>query len=66
LGRLHIDGGHVVVLGNRPGAPGHGVPGSLVGYMPQVYIILYFLVHTVNTMYYNRTSSELSKHGATR
>lgn len=35
LGRLHIDGGHIVVLGNRPGAPGHGVPGSLVGYMPQ-------------------------------
>lgn len=35
LGRLHLDGGHVVVLGNRPGAPGHGIPGSLVGYMPQ-------------------------------
>ncbi|XP_052062173.1 ABC transporter G family member 20-like isoform X2 [Mytilus californianus] len=35
LGKLHLDGGHMVVLGNRPGAPGHGVPGSLVGYMPQ-------------------------------
>ena len=26
------------VLGNRPGAPGHGIPGSLVGYMPQVFL----------------------------
>lgn len=36
IGRLHIDSGHIVVLGDRPGARGHKVPGSMVGYMPQV------------------------------
>ncbi|XP_056011638.1 ABC transporter G family member 20-like [Ostrea edulis] len=35
VGRLQVDSGNVIVLGNRPGARGHGVPGHLVGYMPQ-------------------------------
>jgi len=36
IGRLQIDSGNVVVLGDTPGARGHKVPGSMVGYMPQV------------------------------
>ncbi|KAK3590643.1 hypothetical protein CHS0354_013676 [Potamilus streckersoni] len=35
VGRLHFDSGHLIVLGDRPGAQGHGIPGSMVGYMPQ-------------------------------
>uniref|UniRef100_K1RT46 ABC transporter G family member 20 n=1 Tax=Magallana gigas TaxID=29159 RepID=K1RT46_MAGGI len=35
VGRLQVDSGNIIVLGNRPGARGHKVPGSLVGYMPQ-------------------------------
>lgn len=35
VGRLQVDSGNIIVLGNRPGARGHEVPGSLVGYMPQ-------------------------------
>nr|XP_022323233.1 ABC transporter G family member 20-like [Crassostrea virginica] len=35
VGRLQVDSGNVIVLGNKPGTRGHGVPGSLVGYMPQ-------------------------------
>ncbi|XP_053409038.1 ABC transporter G family member 20-like [Mercenaria mercenaria] len=35
IGRLHVDSGHVIVLGDKPGARGHKVPGSMVGYMPQ-------------------------------
>ena len=36
LGRLQLDSGHLQVLGDRPGAKGHKVPGNMVGYMPQV------------------------------
>ena len=36
LGRLKVDKGKVLVLGREPGSKGHGVPGSFVGYMPQV------------------------------
>ncbi|XP_041373715.1 ABC transporter G family member 20-like isoform X1 [Gigantopelta aegis] len=35
VGRLGVDEGRVVVLGNVPGARGHGIPGRQVGYMPQ-------------------------------
>ncbi|KAJ8315994.1 hypothetical protein KUTeg_006008 [Tegillarca granosa] len=36
VGRLSVDKGHLLVLSEKPGWPGHGVPGKLVGYMPQV------------------------------
>ncbi|KAL4229119.1 hypothetical protein ACF0H5_012158 [Mactra antiquata] len=35
IGRLHVDSGHVIVLGDTPGSRDHNVPGSMVGYMPQ-------------------------------
>lgn len=34
-GRLSYKQGTVSVFGQRPGTEGHGVPGPLVGYMPQ-------------------------------
>lgn len=40
VGRLQVDSGNIIVLGNRPGARGHEVPGSLVGYMPQVIFLI--------------------------
>jgi ABC-type cobalamin/Fe3+-siderophores transport system ATPase subunit len=36
IGRLTVNDGIVLTLGKRPGSVGHRVPGSLVGYMPQV------------------------------
>ncbi|XP_061767328.1 ABC transporter G family member 20 isoform X2 [Nerophis ophidion] len=35
VGTLKIPRGHISVLGKPPGFPGHGVPGKMVGYMPQ-------------------------------
>ncbi|CAF1392041.1 unnamed protein product, partial [Didymodactylos carnosus] len=35
VGRLHPESGTVVVLGKSPHCYGHGVPGKLIGYMPQ-------------------------------
>ncbi|CAH0554397.1 unnamed protein product [Brassicogethes aeneus] len=35
VGRKSIDSGEIWVLGGTPGAKGSGVPGPLVGYMPQ-------------------------------
>ncbi|XP_072907315.1 ABC transporter G family member 20 isoform X1 [Hemitrygon akajei] len=35
LGRLRISRGRITVLGKPPAFPGHGVPGRMVGYMPQ-------------------------------
>ncbi|XP_022100024.1 ABC transporter G family member 20-like isoform X2 [Acanthaster planci] len=35
LGRLSMDHGTIWTLGKLPGTIGHGVPGSMVGYMPQ-------------------------------
>ncbi|XP_069035992.1 ABC transporter G family member 20 isoform X2 [Lepisosteus oculatus] len=35
VGRLKISKGHITVLGKPPAFPGHGVPGKMVGYMPQ-------------------------------
>ncbi|KAH8421163.1 hypothetical protein KR009_006986 [Drosophila setifemur] len=35
VGQKRLNGGEVSVLGVKPGEPGSGVPGSLVGYMPQ-------------------------------
>lgn len=36
VGTLKISRGHITVLGRPPAFPGHGVPGKMVGYMPQV------------------------------
>ena len=36
VGRMSLDSGDITVLGKEPWAKGHGIPGSLVGYMPQV------------------------------
>lgn len=36
VGTLKISRGHITVLGKPPAFPGHGVPGRMVGYMPQV------------------------------
>lgn len=35
MGRLQLNRGEIVVLGDRPGARGHQVPGRAVGFMPQ-------------------------------
>ncbi|XP_077995446.1 ABC transporter G family member 20-like [Glandiceps talaboti] len=35
LGRLTKDQGEITVNGKAPGTAGHGVPGRMVGYMPQ-------------------------------
>ncbi|XP_048864496.1 ABC transporter G family member 23 isoform X2 [Brienomyrus brachyistius] len=35
VGMLKISRGHITVLGKPPAFPGHGVPGRMVGYMPQ-------------------------------
>lgn len=35
VGTLKISRGHISVLGKPPTFPGHGVPGRMVGYMPQ-------------------------------
>lgn len=35
IGRLQLNRGEVTVLGERPGARGHQVPGRAVGFMPQ-------------------------------
>lgn len=35
VGRLSLDSGEINVLGKKPGARKHGIPGPLVGYMPQ-------------------------------
>ncbi|XP_074652584.1 ABC transporter G family member 20-like isoform X2 [Tubulanus polymorphus] len=35
VGRLKADSGSLTVLGKIPGAINHGIPGPLVGYMPQ-------------------------------
>ncbi|XP_038065475.1 ABC transporter G family member 23-like [Patiria miniata] len=35
LGRLSMDQGTIWTLGKAPGTRGHGIPGSMVGYMPQ-------------------------------
>ncbi|XP_041108905.1 ABC transporter G family member 20 isoform X1 [Polyodon spathula] len=35
VGRLRISKGRITVLGKPPAFPGHGVPGRMVGYMPQ-------------------------------
>ena len=40
LGRLRIDSGNILALGEKPGTLGHGVPGNMVGYMPQVNFLL--------------------------
>lgn len=38
LGRLQLAEGHITVMGRPPGSRGHKIPGSDVGYMPQVTI----------------------------
>jgi ABC-type multidrug transport system ATPase subunit len=39
VGRASLDKGRVNVFGAEPCSKGHGIPGSLVGYMPQVLIL---------------------------
>ena len=46
IGRLKIDSGNLVVLGDKPGARGHQVPGKMVGYMPQVTMSTGSLTHS--------------------
>ena len=36
IGRLAMERGVLTTLGKVPGSIGHNVPGSMVGYMPQV------------------------------
>lgn len=36
VGLKELDSGEISVFGSRPGQRGSGVPGRLVGYMPQV------------------------------
>lgn len=36
VGRKKFHGGEIYVLGGKPGEVGSGIPGSRVGYMPQV------------------------------
>lgn len=40
LGRLPIDAGKITTLGKPPLTRGHEVPGNLVGYMPQVIVVI--------------------------
>jgi ABC-type multidrug transport system ATPase subunit len=35
VGRLQLNRGDIIVLGERPGTRGHQVPGRAVGFMPQ-------------------------------
>jgi len=46
LGRKSLDGGSVRVLGGRPGDRSLGLPGTLVGYMPQSTSL--FMEFTIN------------------
>ncbi|XP_065888001.1 ABC transporter G family member 20-like isoform X2 [Dysidea avara] len=41
LGRLPIQSGQILILGQPPGTRGHSVPGKGVGYMPQEEAIAY-------------------------
>lgn len=36
VGRRRLNSGEIWVLGGHPGSRGSGVPGSRIGYMPQV------------------------------
>ncbi|XP_078262086.1 ABC transporter G family member 20 [Rhinoraja longicauda] len=51
LGRLRISSGHITVLGKPPASPGHGVPGCMVGYMPQE-LALYNEFSIADTFHY--------------
>ena len=51
LGRLNTKSGSIKVLGKPPLSPGHGVPGKLVGYMPQE-LALYGNFTATETMRY--------------
>ncbi|KAH3702532.1 hypothetical protein DPMN_077556 [Dreissena polymorpha] len=62
IGRLHMDSGHLVVLGDRPGSRGHKVPGSLVGYMPQETALFPDLTIAETLQYYGRLHGMDSDH----
>ncbi|XP_032882317.1 ABC transporter G family member 20-like [Amblyraja radiata] len=51
LGRLRISSGRITVLGKPPAFPGHGVPGRMVGYMPQE-LALYHEFSIADTLHY--------------
>ncbi|XP_057704597.1 ABC transporter G family member 20 isoform X2 [Corythoichthys intestinalis] len=51
VGTLTISHGHISVLGKPPAFPGHGVPGRMVGYMPQE-LALYNEFTISNTLYF--------------
>nr|XP_006817503.1 PREDICTED: uncharacterized protein LOC102803451 [Saccoglossus kowalevskii] len=48
LARLNNEKGNILVLGQKPGTTGHGVPGKLVGYMPQINDRIQFLLEFLN------------------
>lgn len=36
VGLKNLDSGEVLVNGFKPGSPESGIPGKIIGYMPQV------------------------------
>lgn len=63
LGRLRIHNGELLVFGRPPGAPGHDVPGSGVGFMPQELALYPEITVSETLMYFSRlhgmTAAEL-------
>ena len=58
VGTKLLDEGQIRVLGGKPGSPQSGVPGPRVGYMPQVFWIIYFYSYSTLKL---KASSELKK-----
>ncbi|XP_069115666.1 ABC transporter G family member 20-like isoform X2 [Argopecten irradians] len=62
VGRLLVDQGNLVVLGEQPGAPGHGIPGSLVGYMPQEMALFNKMTIRETLFYFGRIHGMTKQH----